>query len=496
MASVEATEQRRREDESKPVTGATLLVREEPEAKIVLGDDVTTTSTEEEELPCWHNVRDAGSPDCLDLDSGVDVMHLEDARNPSQRSLERSRHLLRTGGVVCLPQQLQPHPQSSRLRSVVLKHMRLSPEILASLLDSSASLKLLSLAHCDYYMLVMEEEANEEPGRKSHNYLAKALQRHKHLQTLELKMLEDAFLLSIVRALVSSTSVQHLKLELKRRSQSDDAAAGALQHLLQSARSIQRFELRSWSSIGFGSSNNNYDSKETNAFHCIVQGLTHSPTITDVRLCSCQLDNESTRLLKNMMETKTNLGSLSLQFCDVGDIHEALVVLLSARSPSTLRCLALEHCDLRDMFPNPCDFVQLLRAVVHSRPLERLVLGCIQSPHLQGLAQSLPTMKIRELEVRVGLGLWHKKAELLEAIQRNYSLLQPVRAGDLFVAGADQQKLRENAARNLSLKEWTLTPEGIPPILWPKAFQGASRLGSTALLRALIGAEKLGSYDS
>ena len=167
--------------------------------------------------------------------------------------------------------------------------MRLNQEILTSLLDSLASLTFLSLMHCDYCM-AREKETNEEPDRESHHHLAKALQRHKHLQTLELKMLEGACLLSIVRALVASTSVQHLELELKRSTASDDATAAALQHLLQSTPSIQRFELRWWNSIGFGSSSSNNNDKETNAFHSIVQGLTHSQTITDVRLYSCQLD--------------------------------------------------------------------------------------------------------------------------------------------------------------------------------------------------------------
>ena len=72
------------------------------------------------------------------------------------------------------------------------------------------------------------------------------------------------------------------------------------------------------------------------------------------------------------------------------------------RPDSSLRCFEFYHDDLEQTIP-VIQFKNLLQAIEKSK-LERFQIGSIETlHHLQALTQSIPSMKLKELEV----GFYH-----------------------------------------------------------------------------------------
>ena len=114
-------------------------------------------------------------------------------------------------------------------------------------------------------------------------------------------------------------------------------------------------------------------------------------------------------LFRQMIETKPNLQSLSIECCSFpGNLRVLVGATLQAallRPNSPLKNLELRLFDLDTFFPGPA-FGAFLSAVGRSS-LERFCLRCISSEEqFQTLLNSLPAMKILKLEFAFEFQSW------------------------------------------------------------------------------------------
>ena len=196
-----------------------------------------------------------------------------------------------------------------------------------------------------------------------------------------------------------------------------DATAHALQRLLDSTTSIQRFELRNeMNFVG-------------RLFGPIAQAITNSECVSELKFWWVRFqDQSSIAQLQSILQNKRNLTALCLHYCNFGggQIHEDIISILS-RPESLLRCFEFQsHRPLEEAFPG-VQFKNLLQAIEKSK-LERFTIGTIRPGELQTLTQSIPSMKLKELEVvfRGDEGEFYRETirqDLLHAVANNFTLL-------------------------------------------------------------------------
>ena len=147
--------------------------------------------------------------------------------------------------------------------------------------------------------------------------------------------------------------------------------------------------------------------------------------------------------------------------------------------------------NLEVAFPG-VQFKNLLRVIEKSK-LERFRIGYIQTPQqLQTLTESIPSMKLKELEVHFrddedeAGGEFDRETirqDLLQAVKNNFSLLS-VKCSRFD--NNDKQTLAFYANRNKCLDQWVDNPETIDDRkVWPEALGLAQRAGPDALFRGL-----------
>ena len=365
---------------------------------------------------------------------------------------------------------LRATQQNNSVRSVDLRWLRLPTDI-STFFDNVSSITNFQLRDCDM------EPSEREQGARS---LAVALQRNKNIETLSLRILGDIYAIPILEALRLNTSVK--TFIFSPCESFSDAAAHALQHLLESTTSIQRFELLNEASL------------REMLLRPIAQAITGSECISELRFLWCRFrDRNSFAQLQSILQNKRNLTSLCLHGCrfDGGQVHEDIISILS-RPDSLLRCFEFQSgSSLEIEFPI---FEALIQAIQKSTPLERFKIGSIQSQHqMQTLLQSIPSMRIRELEVSFAGQFWREdvnsRQNLLLAIKNNFSLRSvkgDLNFDDLFGTAEDKKTLTFYANRNESLDRWVDKPEMVEQQkLWPEALQLAERAGPNALFRGL-----------
>jgi len=269
------------------------------------------------------------------------------------------------------------------------------------------------------------------------------------------------------------------------------AASSSIQHLFESTTSIQRFELEE---VGFWG---------RRLFRPIAQGIINSECVSELKLYECQFwDRENFAQLQGILQNNHKLTALYLQHCDFfrgGLVHEAIASAL-LRPDSSLRCFEFHGGNmLEEVFPR-FQFENLLQAIQKSK-LERLLIGSILTlRQLQTLTASIPSMKLKELEV----DFWENEnsdyedeaegefdeetimRDLLLAVKNNFSL-RSVKV-ELFGRDPDnddKQTLAFYANRNELLGQWVGNPETVEQKVWPEALSLSQRAGSNALFRGL-----------
>jgi len=372
--------------------------------------------------------------------------------------------------------------QNSNIRSVDFS-LALSGPVLISFLDQATQIKTLEL-------LTRIAEFTPQDTRE----VALALQRNTNIESLTFGKFEADFLLPILDSLASNAFLKHLAVSWRTRH--TESLGLALQRLLEATTSIRCFELLT---LIFYEANNE-------RLHHICQGLLNSRVVTDMKFKVCAfLMEESLNQLKNLLQSKENLRSLSIINCFFGNsqqLQEMLVACLQRKS-SPLQCLELDM-DSRfyTSFLRRDSFNTFLHAVAKSK-LERFMIGAISSQQeLESLTNIIPAMKVEDFEITVVSSLNNRttKDALLEAIGDNFCLRTVVGKvksdnsidrdrADLF-GEVDKQRLKFYAERNQLVVEWVENPITVHRDVWPEALTLTERAGPDTLfqsLRALSG---------
>ena len=366
-------------------------------------------------------------------------------------------------GAALIRSILQAVQQNTAIRTVGLTCLCISTDI-ATFVDNASSIKLLRLSDC-----------NGEQGARD---LAAALQRNKNIQSLELDKLND-ITLPILEALSSNVSLKTLIF----RSMYSDSTPHALQHLLASTTSIQRLE---WHEFAFT------DERLTGS---LAQAITSSESVSELAFFDwCQGFGRNTcAQLQSILRNKRNLSALCLDSFLIGaeeQVHEDIVSAL-LRPDSRLQCLELNNSVRVDAIIPNTYFATFLGAIEKSK-LERFQIGSIVTPHqLQTLTQSIPSMKVKELEIRLTPSFAEAlKQDLLRAVENNFTLRSVKgklpNGTDFFDSDDDKQRLAFYANRNESLDQWVDNPETVEQgKVWPEALSLAERAGPNALFCGL-----------
>ena len=326
---------------------------------------------------------------------------------------------------------LQTIQQNSSIRSVELCCLRL-PNSVSMFLGNVPSTTSLRLFMCDM------EPTEREQGVGD---LAAALRRSKNIQSLRLNRLDDIYAVPILEGLGNNTSVKTFIFSpTSDFTNTSDVVSHALQELLESTTSIQRFELES--SVFYG-----------DAFRPIAQAITGSECVSELKFVGSRFEDQSSLAqFRSILQNKRNLTSLRLTHCGFGrgQVDGDITSILS-RPDSPLRCFEFDRTFRME---SEVQFENLLRAIVKSK-LERFQIGSIETlQQLQALTRSIPSMKLKELDVWIRHGEDDEEGEfgresirhdLLHALKNNFSLRsvkgKHPNGTDFFDSDDDKQRL-------------------------------------------------------
>jgi hypothetical protein len=209
-------------------------------------------------------------------------------------------------GLINYPGRITPFllaiQQNPRVKHVKLRQLLLSGDLMASFLDAAASIATLELEECDIMA----------PGGVL--AVAAALQRNSNIQRLKLDDRNKRNLIPILNSLASSTQIMELSLVLHGPSLNISLA---VKHLLVSTTTIQRFNLNSFRAT----------IRDFRDFHLIAQGLIQSKSITHVELEDFFFYSQEAKLaLKSILESKSNLQSLSFRTCHIDEDWQSFML--------------------------------------------------------------------------------------------------------------------------------------------------------------------------
>jgi len=380
---------------------------------------------------------------------------------------------------------LQAMQQNTSIQSVDLWWLRL-PSNISTFVDTASSITSFTIYGCGM-------EAPEHEQGRARRCLAAALQRNKNIERLSLCMIEGIHAVPILEGLRSNTSVKDFTFSCSGYGQNfSDVASHALHQLLDASTSIQSLTLQGMHFSG-------------DMLHSVAQSLIQSQIICELMFSNCNFHSEnSTAQFRSVLQNKQNLTALSVHACHFNFNERQVagdIILTLSRPGSLLRCFALHiPGSVEDLFPG-LQFENLLRSIQKSK-LERVSIGEIMTlQQLQTLTQSIPSMKLKELEVEF-IGVEEQegdfdresiKQHLLSAVKNNFSL-RSVKAEmfneddefDFFESDEDKKTLAFYANRNKSLNQWVDHPETVEQQnLWPNALGLAERAGPNALFQGL-----------
>jgi len=376
--------------------------------------------------------------------------------------------------------------QNAAIRNVELHGLNLPTDI-STFIDNASSITSFEISFCDI----------EQGGRS----LAAALQRNTNIKTLTLSSLTDIYTVPVLEGLRSNAAVKTFIFSPSSFTNLSDETSHALQRLLQSTTSIQRFE---WHDSHFS---------DEWLFCHIAQGIINSESVSELEFSGVKFHGRKSLVpLQSILQNKRNLASLCLNCCSFkgGQVHEDIISIL-LQPDSLLRSFEFESFEVESFEDEVMAvafsgvLMNLLRAIEKIKLLERLKIGTIRTQHqLQTLTQTIPSMKLKELKI----DFWYDdeddeeelefvpetiRQELLHAVKNNFSL-RAVKAEmftdydqfDLFDSAEDKHSLAFYANRNESLDQWVDHPEKVKQQkVWPEALGLAERAGPSALFRGL-----------
>ena len=236
--------------------------------------------------------------------------------------------------------------QNTAIRRVGFCGARL-PTNISTFVDTASSITSFRL-----FMCVMEPTEREQGARD----LAAALQCNTNIECLEISKLDDIYTVPVLEGLGINTSVKTFIFSPMESFSS--AVSHALQELLASTTSIQRFELQL--SLFYG-----------DTFRPIAQAITSSECVFELKISLSTFEDQSSITeFRSIVQNKRNLTSLCLHHCSFGreQVHGDIISLF-LRPDSLLRCFEFESCrvwdTVEDVFPG-IQFQNLLQAIQKS----------------------------------------------------------------------------------------------------------------------------------
>jgi hypothetical protein len=380
--------------------------------------------------------------------------------------------------VISLTPFLLAIQQNPRVHDVQFYDLQLSGNAFASFLDTATSVRTLKLLNCGM----------EAPGGV--HAIAAALQRNTNIERLQLQVQNEMDLNTILSSLAYNTSVRDVNFYFPLQSLAVSLVVG---RFLKSSTTIQRFTSHML---------NFRDGAES--FRPIAHGLIQSKNVTDVKLSPCWFNSpEDVNLLNSILQSKSNLLSLTLNGCEVNlSLHQQFhAAIFSALQPHSL-LRSFELCSdwglrssrselagsMRALNFGAMDFVAIFTAVEASN-LERFSVGFIDSREC-GLAliASIPKMQVRTLEFNLGRDLEYMKGDAIQAVKRNSSLRTVVaksNSSERWLNNDDRKTLTSYTSRNKFIAEWIENPFAVPWAVWPEALDVVQTIGPATVFRLL-----------
>ena len=361
---------------------------------------------------------------------------------------------------------LQAIQQNASVRAVELGDIYLSSEDLCSYLDAAVHVTDLTLNCCGL--------TGGEHGARD---VAVALQRNTSIVSLKL-LCCDHFLDTVLEGLVSNTCVRNLVVATAVPLQ--EAGSNACQGLLESTRSIQCFELNG---ITF----------TEQSLRPVARGLIDSSTVEDITFQACSFNGaRSIHPLNEILGRKQNLRALTFEDCIFqAPFPQLLQPLFSAlRRPAS----PLRHFHFVDRYINSLSnqsFSNLCQAVAESKLESFSIRVDHNQSRVQSLADTIPSMKIRELVIQFDHNGYQNRDRTLQTLRqalKNNFTLQSVkyRLFDIpFDASDDDQTMKFYLQRNIRLARWVENPATVPKHLWKEATTLATKAGPEMLFRLL-----------
>ena len=306
--------------------------------------------------------------------------------------------------VVRMRPILQAIQQNASVRFVEFHDYLLSSEDLCSFLDAAVHVTDLTLNSC--------ELTGGEHGARD---VASALQRNTNIVTLKLCWI-DAFLVFILEGLVLNSRVRQLAVS----SRLDEVRSNALQGLLESTGSIQRLEL----------SETTFTER---SFRPVAQGLIDSSVVEDITFQACsfisersiQMGERSIHPLNDFLGRKQNLRTLAFKNCE--QFPQFLLALFSGlrRPASPLRHFQFDDPGISSL--SNLSFRHLCQAVAESKLESFAIRVDHNQSRIQSLADTIPSMKIRELVIQFDYYGYHNRDHrtqqaLRQALKNNFTL--------------------------------------------------------------------------
>ena len=383
---------------------------------------------------------------------------------------------------------LRSFRRNSALQTVEFCFSEIDVVEVVAFLDAAGSLTKFILYDSGF---VENTEVQGGQGDDASVELAKALQRHTNIETLDLEGLDDSLLIPILQRLGNSVKVLKCSIWATRNVVDGDMACSrAIQDLLSSTTSLRKFDF----CLDVGQ-----DNHRVAAFKSIAQGLIDSKSVTDITFRDQNLNRE----MESIFQNKKNFYSLSMYDHTLPNRH---LITSWLRKP-TSRSLELdneEEVDNSDT--NACSYLQ---DIVTSN-LECFKIGVVSTEEqLQLLIDTIPSMRLTTLEIRWLFSLQHRKADIIHAVQRNSTLLsvvgKVVTSTDLTDPGdlegfneAERKVLNSFALRNQRRIQWIANPSMVPKSLWANAISSSAHEDSTGpgTLYSILQATLCGLVDT
>lgn len=315
------------------------------------------------------------------------------------------------------------------------------------------------------------------------NDLTASIQQNQIIKTLVLGKLRDGYMCPILNSLALNRTVENLIL--RSPTLRAPKTAQAIKLLLQLTTTITSFTLV-----------NLRDAHEH--FIPIAKGLLKSESITTLVFDHCHFFRESSVHFLNLLQSKTNLHSLSVYSGSIDTTFFSADNFIHHLGPHSL----LESLELRNVpiynfgFSSLLSFNRLLEATKKSPKLKTFEIGYIyQQDMYEALLSSIPKLQVQTLLFSLESEVNISSVTFLASMNSNPTILclgwiynihrrHPYN-NNTVLTNNQQLKLKYYLARNQELYQWKTsysdTYSSLAKEIWPKLLTTIQPTGPTTM---------------